>query len=206
MKRTERICLACGNPFYGSRDNHYCPTCAKTRKTDTVVRPRICQDCGTEFLGGPRAKRCPDCAHISRSGQKRHPAMRPIGSIDNCVICGEQYTVNSGRQKYCSESCQREGVLKWQREHKKTYHITSGQNVKKQERREKVQKICAYCLCTFASDTSTNLCSAHCRSEQRKLSQCMSDIKRGYNRDLKKYEEKREQYRRERQNDRQIIL
>lgn len=195
IKRTKKACQICGNSFYGGRDCFYCPKCAKDKKADTVVKIRICQDCHIEFFGGPRAKRCPDCAYIAQIHHERKPTMRPIGSVDKCVICGNEYTVVSGRQKYCSEICQRKGVLEWQREHKKNYHKISGQNIKKQERRKQAQKICVYCLRNFTSNTTTNLCSDYCRTEQNKLSQCIADINRGYKRDLKKYEDKRRKYR-----------
>ncbi len=199
ISRTKKLCQICGTAFFGGGDYHYCPDCAKLRKSDTVVRIRICQDCGIEFFGGPRAKRCPNCAYAARKEAqrqyKRNGTMRPIGSIDKCVVCGKEYTVVSGRQKYCSDECQRVGVLEWQRAHKKGYHHISGQDIKRMQRRRQTQKICLYCLMPFTSNTSTNLCSDYCRTEQKKLQQCMSDIRRGYNRDLKKYEEKREKYR-----------
>lgn len=189
----------CGKPFSGSTDCHYCPECAKQKKLDTVIKIRICQECGAEFYGGPRARRCPDCAckaqqEINKQYKKRG-SKRPIGSIDKCEVCGAEYIVTSSRQKYCSGACQRKGVLEWQREHKKGYSKQSGQDAKKQERRGAAKKICVYCLRTFTSDKPTNLCSDYCRSEQKKLNQCIADIKRGSNRNLGKYEKQREQYR-----------
>lgn len=195
LHRTKRACQVCGKPFYGSNDMFYCPDCARSKKSDTVVKIRTCFDCGTEFFGGPRAKRCPDCAYYAHIHRERKHAMRPFGSIDKCVICGSEYAVVSGRQKYCSAACQRIGVLEWQREHRKGYAERSGQNVKKQVRRTQKQKICVYCLRTFSSDKPTNLCSDYCRSEHKKLQQCIADINRGYNRNLRKYEDKRAKYR-----------
>lgn len=201
INRTKRACQVCGKPFYGSTDCHYCPECAKAKKLDTVVKIRTCQDCNIEFCGGPRARRCPDCAYKAQqeTGRRHKKAgtRRPLGSIDKCVICGAEYTVVSGRQKYCSDSCQRKGVLAWQREHKKGYHKTSGQDVKKMERRKQAQKICVYCLRTFTSDRPTNFCSDYCRSEQKKLHQCITDINRGYNRNYSNYINKRNKYREE---------
>lgn len=197
-KRTKRVCQVCGKPFYGSGDCHYCPTCAKIQKLDTVVRIRTCQDCGIEFYGGPRAKRCPDCAYKARQEtSKRHRktgTRRPLGSIDKCQWCGTDYVVTSGRQKYCSK-CKHDAVLAWQREHKRGYSKKSGQDKKKRDRRNRVQKICVYCLRAFTSDTSTNLCSDYCRKEQKKLTQCMADINRGNNRDYDKYINNRNLYR-----------
>lgn len=197
--KTKRACQVCGKPFYGSTDCHYCPDCARVKKLDTVVKIRTCQDCGVEFYGGPRARRCPDCAYkAQQETSRRHKktgTKRPLGSVDKCVICGAEYTVTSGRQKYCSDACQRKGVLEWQRKHKRGYNKASGQDIKKQERRKQAQKICVYCLRPFASDKSTNTCSDYCRREQAKLIQCIADINRGYNRDYDKYIAMRNEYR-----------
>lgn len=187
----------CGKPFFGGKDCFYCPQCSKIKKLDSVVKTRICQDCGIEFFGGPRAKRCPDCAYIAKVCAKRKPTVRPIGSTDRCVVCGKEYTVNSGRQKYCSEICQRKGVLEWQRAHKKGYHKTSGQGKKKESRRKKTQKICVYCMRSFVRDSPTNVCSDYCRAEQKKLLMCIADINRGRKRNLEKYMKQREKYREE---------
>lgn len=201
MHRTKRACQVCGKPFDGSKDSHYCQTCARVKKLETVVRIRICQDCGVEFSGGPRARRCPACRYKAQQEtsrkHKQNGAKRPLGSIDKCVICGGEYTVVSGRQKYCSEACQRKGVLEWQRAHKKGYDKASGQNVKKQDRRKQTEKICVYCLKPFVSHKSTNVCSDYCQSEQRKIIQCISDLKRGYKRNYNSYIDKRNRYRKD---------
>lgn len=206
VKRTQKACQVCGKLFYGGMDCFYCPQCAKDKKIDTVVKIRTCQDCGLEFYGGPRARRCPDCAYKARQEtdkiHKKSGTRRLLGSIDKCVICGKEYTVVSGRQKYCSDACQRKGVLEWQREHKRGYNKASGQDVKKMARRKQAQKVCVYCLRTFKSDTPTNFCSNYCRIEQKKLQQCISDINRGYGRNLEKYEYKKNKYREECQSDR----
>lgn len=129
MKRTKRACQVCSKPFYGSTDCHYCPDCAKAKKLDTVVKIRVCKDFRAEFYGGPRARRCPDCAYKVAQETSRHHkrtgAKRPLGSVDNCAVCGKEYIVKSSRQKYCSDACMRKGVLEWQREHKKgtTKHL-----------------------------------------------------------------------------------
>lgn len=199
-ERTTKACQVCGKPFHGGADRHYCPDCAKSKKADAAVKIRVCQECGVKFPGGPRAKRCPACAQKAKADYERKPTARPIGSADNCVLCGKAYAVSSGRQKYCPD-CRRRGVLEWQRKHKKGYGAESGQDEKKFERRRKAKKICAYCLRVFSDSSPSNVCSERCRSERRKLLQCQADIRRGKNRDLKKYEEKMEQYREECQND-----
>lgn len=197
--RTQKVCQDCGKPFYGGKDCFYCPGCAKKKKSDTVKRIRVCQDCGVEFFGGPRSKRCPNCARLAKRERdrknKKEGPKRPTGSMDVCAVCGKGYIVSSGRQKYCSEACQRKGVLEWQRKHKKGYSKESGQDAKKQGRRKDQKKICIYCLREFKSSTSTNTCSEYCRSEQKKLEQCVVDVKRGRKRDLKRYEDMRKEYR-----------
>lgn len=199
IKRTMRACQVCGKPYYGSSDCFYCPACARAKKIDTVVKIRLCQDCGIEFYGGPRARRCPDCAYKAQQETgKRHQKIgtkRPLGSIDRCTICGKEYTVVSGRQKYCSAACQREGVLVWQREHKKGYDKASGQEVKKIERRKQVQKICVYCLSTFNSDIPTNLCSDYCRKQQQKLTHEICLANTGRTNLLDKHLKMRDEYR-----------
>lgn len=182
-RRTKRACQVCGKPFYGGDDSWYCPDCAKSKKLDAVVRIRVCQDCGVEFYGGPRARRCPDCAYKAQRETtrqyKKSGAKRPLGSIDKCAVCGKEYIVVSGRQKYCSPACQRVGVLEWQREHKKGYNKASGQDIKKQERRDAQEKVCVYCLRKFKTDRPTNLCSDYCRAEQKRIRACVARINQG---------------------------
>ena len=112
--RTKRACIDCGKAFYGDLDKLYCDECAKKRKSD-VMRIRTCKMCGAEFSGGPRAFYCTNCRVIrKRDSEKRHRekgTARPIGSVAKCEWCGVEYVVNSGRQKYCSDECQREAVL-----------------------------------------------------------------------------------------------
>ena len=193
--RTLRACQDCGKEFQGSGDAHYCPECAKKRKSN-VVRIRVCADCGAEFPGGPRAKRCPSCADIARRAYRRqHKTMRPLGSIDKCEWCGQEYAVNGGRQKYCSPECMHQAVLQWQRERKKEYNIESGQDIKKQERRIAQKKVCIYCGRKFKTQSTSNLCSDYCRNEYIKLKACKYDVMRGNNRDLQKYIDKMNEYR-----------
>ena len=133
-----------GKLFYGGTDKTYCNECSKAIKSN-VIRTRTCKLCGVEFLGGPRAFYCPGCRKIrqkeaSARARKRGGAARPIGSADKCEWCGAEYIVNSGRQKYCSDKCQHEAVLEWQRKHKKGYNKASGQDIKKQNEEKKKRK------------------------------------------------------------------
>lgn len=156
-------------------------------------------DCGIEFYGGPRARRCPDCAYKAQQETnkafKKRGAARPLGSVDKCEICGKEYVVTSGRQKYCSKTCQHKGVLAWHKEHKKGYNRASGQYAKMQERRKQQKKICVYCLQTFASNKPTNVCSDHCRKEQRRLQEYAAELNRGRKADYDKLLDLRNRYR-----------
>lgn len=196
MGRTIRKCIDCGKPFNGSGDSFYCEECLKKRSS--VIRERICVDCGRNFLGGPRAKRCPECADKRKreynQQHKKNGSARHIGDTDVCQMCGKEYVVKSGRQKFCDD-CKEEANLKWQRERKKEYNKVSGQAEKKKIRRKSAIKICAYCGREFESHTATNVCSDYCRTEQKKITMCKTDIKRGMKRNLDQYLEAREEYR-----------
>lgn len=192
-------CKHCGKIYYGDVDSLYCPECAQSARKNNVVRDRICIDCGITFTGGPRARRCPECRHVamleaSRRSRQRG-TIRPLGSVDVCPVCGQEYIVVSGRQKYCSDDCQRTAVLAWQRERKREYNTDQRVEQARKMRRAERQKACAYCLRPFWSASSTNFCSDYCREQQAKISQCKSDIKRGYNRDMQKYLDSRDEYR-----------
>ena len=196
MGRTIRKCAVCGNPFEGSGDSFYCEECLKKRSS--VIRERTCVDCGRNFLGGPRAKRCPECAdkrkreynqQYNKNGSARH-----LGDTDICQMCGKEYVVKSGRQKFCDD-CKKKALLEWQKERKKVYNKMSGQDEKKEERRKSTIKICIYCGREFKSRTATNVCSDYCRTEQRKITMCKTDIRRDRNRNLDKYLDAREEYR-----------
>lgn len=83
-----------------------CGCVAKTHANRKEVR-KICVSCGEEFIGGRSSKYCPGCKYERRiiSGGKliQSGPSRKIGSIDHCKICGKEYVVNSGKQKFCPE-------------------------------------------------------------------------------------------------------
>lgn len=79
-----------------------------TRHMNPRLKPKTCDTCQIGFLGGSTAKYCPDCRaeRIRQHDRERHQRklagqLRHIGSIDLCQICGDEYTVNAGPQKYC---------------------------------------------------------------------------------------------------------
>ena len=75
-----------------------------------VIRPRTCRECGKVFPGGPRAWYCPECrAERHRESdrlckaRKRKGMTRQWGSVDKCAVCGGDYVVVSGNQRYCPD-------------------------------------------------------------------------------------------------------
>lgn len=193
MRQVERICQSCGKTYVGARYSHYCSACAAKIKSN-VMADRICKDCGATFSGGPRAMRCPVCREIARRSRPRKPPMRSLGSTDLCERCGKEYIVESGRQKYCP-NCQRAASLEWQRNHKIGYGQRADVRTKKQEKRDNQMKVCKYCQRPFRATTNTIYCSDYCKKEQVKYNQALADIARGQNRNIKKYEDAREEYR-----------
>lgn len=193
-----RKCPECGKMFPGNGDSRLCPECVRESRKQGVIRDRICVDCGASFPGGPRAKRCPECRIIARRENsknfKREGPRRPLGSTDTCLLCGKEYIVEGGRQKYC-RSCRRDGTLLWQRKHKKEYNKRPEQIKAKRQSREERQKVCKYCLRVFWSNVSSNYCSDYCRKQQERIRYCKCDIARGINRNMQKLIDEREDYR-----------
>ena len=76
-----------------------------------AIYDRVCRTCGRSFKGGPRAWYCPDCREERRKERnakyRKGKPKRPLGSKDICQNCGNEYTVESGLQKYCPD-CQPE--------------------------------------------------------------------------------------------------
>lgn len=69
-----------------------------------------CVICGIEIIGQPLTKYCSKCRveKIKENDREKYRrkvegTARKLGTIDKCVICGKEYTVNAGRQKYCKK-------------------------------------------------------------------------------------------------------
>lgn len=75
---------------------------------EPMIKDCICKACGGTFRGGPRAWYCPDCSARHQylncqayKQRKKQGSVRTLGSKDICIVCGAEYTVNGGKQKYC---------------------------------------------------------------------------------------------------------
>lgn len=138
------------------------------------------------------------------SKHRKGAPIRPLGSLDSCQLCGEQYTVVGGRQKYCP-NCQHDAILAWQRPHKISYNKRPDVIQTKKERRNERKKICVYCLRPFWDSTASNLCSDYCRKQQFRMQQYLREIKRENNCNIQALEESREKYREKVKNENNIL-
>lgn len=128
------IC-ACSKPHnYAVRDIRH----GKLKPLDIIV-PRAeiqkaCRQCGKLFTGKPHVMYCPECSTarkkeiVKRYALKRYKSERPLGSIDQCKICGKDFVVKSGMQKYCPECAPKKyreisltGNKKWHDQHPDEY-------------------------------------------------------------------------------------
>ena len=119
---------------------------------------RTCRQCGCIFMGGPRAWYCPDCRYerklIRDRNHKRHGAQRPIGSADQCAICGKKYIVKGGNQKYCPD-CANDAVADIDRRQGLEYYRANRDVIsrKRKEKRRIPPKTCEICGKLFVTHT-----------------------------------------------------
>lgn len=177
-------CKRCGKIIEATGEQAYCEECRKIIKSESVMRTRICKECGIEFTGGPRASYCPECRKerqkkADRERKKRKTSTRPIGGIDTCEICGKEYIVSSGRQKYCKE-CAENAIKEKVRAHKKIYMQERREiNEERKKERKENRKICLICGRAFQAETNTVTCSKECAEKLKKIRQEEADIRRG---------------------------
>ena len=103
-------CWSCGQIVQVTGQSALCPSCHKELKAASTLRDRVCRTCGAIFSGGPRAWYCPDCrAERTKKTNREYKARakagnaRQIGGTDICQICGKEYTVTGGLQRYCPQ-------------------------------------------------------------------------------------------------------
>lgn len=142
-------CKRCGAEILASGEQAYCAECRSIVKSESVIRDRVCVDCGITYPGMPSSKLCPSCsterARERERAYKKNGAVRKIGSTDICVICGEEYTVTSGLQKYCPD-CAKEAYRAKSAKRKHDGWVNNP--TEQQERRrtlKKDRKVCVVC-------------------------------------------------------------
>ena len=201
MMANDRVCQRCGKTFSGGRFSHFCEDCLKQIKSESTYKERICVDCGRSFMGYPKSKRCPDCQHrrTLEANRRRNKTgtKRPLGSIDKCAVCGKEYVVNSGGQKYCP-ACAETGLKMWEKENKpKAARMRYGdRKIREKEMIANQKKICRYCLAEFSTSTKNKqYCSEYCKKMSRDINSAIYKQKIGKRNDISSLYKKREEYR-----------
>lgn len=175
-----RKCANCGKSFSAvGKAVRLCPECAAASKRD-VIRERVCRQCGAVFDGGPRAWYCPSC-RLERKRRKdverkRKGPARKIGSIDVCAVCGKEYTVNSGRQRYCP-ACAENAIKNIDRAASREYFAQHKEE--HYEARKDAIKLCVICGKPVPKGTPSVTCSEECATLVRKRHNQNADFKRG---------------------------
>ena len=178
-----RNCKRCGKPYQTDRPGTYlCPACHAAAKRESVLKPRTCCQCGAVFSGGPRARYCPDCrAERKRAADRRCRANgpeRPIGSVDKCTICGTEYIVRSGLQRYC-DGCADSAIKAIDRAAGIAYYADNRDAIKaRRAELRKDRKVCVICGAVFDPGSPAVTCSDACAAELRRQRQREADRRR----------------------------
>lgn len=176
-------CIACGKLFMARPDQAKCDDCIAAIRV-TTLRPRSCRQCGITFDGGPRAWYCPDCrAERQRqrgAARRKTGPKRPLGSIDKCVVCGKEYIVTGGLQKYCKD-CAPEAVRAIDREQSKQWNKEHGFYDARREQGRNGVKICVICGGVIQPGSPAVTCSPECNRKKLRLSQAEIAQKHGVN-------------------------
>lgn len=160
------------------------------------LRQRICRTCGKTFWGGPRAWYCPICREERQRLQaaayklrKRDGDVRPIGSMDQCVKCGDTYTVSGPNQMYCP-ACAPEAVRQADRAQGLAYYRANREtrNPERNARRRKPDRVCAICGAEYTAYGRSKFCSAECRRVDARRRSARTEEKRRAKRKEKRME------------------
>lgn len=164
----QRLCRQCGARYDGKPGSTLCPECVAVNRKN-VIRDRACRSCGAVFPGGPRAWYCPECRRERQKDAKRrasHGTARPIGSTDICTVCGGEYVVTGGRQKYCPtcaadamRAADRKNALEWYAKNK------NPEQLREQKRAGTAPIACVVCGREFRPKDASITCSAECSRE-----------------------------------------
>ena len=167
-----RICRTCRREYEGDPGSTLCPSCVAEGKKSTI-RPRVCRECGITFPGGPRAWYCPACRIDRRREQDRlrrkAGTARPLGSIDICPICGGEYTVTNGLQRYCP-ACAPGAIRASDRAQGRAWYATNGDpDQRRKVRQDHTAKLrCVICGKAFIPRDKSVTCSPACSKELSK--------------------------------------
>lgn len=176
-------CQNCGKVVQVDGEKVFCPECRAELKSKSTLAERTCRECGKTFIGGPRAWYCPECRaerQIEQSRKcKKNGAVRKLGSIDHCEICGKEYVVESGRQRYCKD-CAAEAVKKVDRAQSIEWNQKNRERLAEQKKEKKEnRKVCRVCGKVFYSGDPSVTCSDGCASVLKSYNAATADFKRG---------------------------
>ena len=151
------------------------------------LRPRTCRQCGAIFDGGPRAWYCPICREYRRMeadrachARIRRGETRQIGSVDTCQICGKEYVVVGGKQKYCPK-CAPEAVAEIDRTQGLEYYSANAATINpaRNAKRRLGPRPCVICGELLDAPTPRKTCGKdECTLELKRQSQKRADAKR----------------------------
>ena len=192
--RTKK-CITCGKIFSTDRaEQAKCDDCLAASRS-TTLRTRTCHTCGANFIGGPRASYCPTCRaereKVRKQKYRSTGFSRHLGDIDNCVICGGEYVIQSGLQKYCPK-CAPDAVREIDRAQSKSWNAEHDYYIKRREKSRSGVKVCVVCGREIVPGTPTVTCSPECAAAHRKEVQNRADAKRRSGTKSKQREVKKE--------------
>lgn len=184
-QQPQKTCGYCGIPLPHGRQKYCSKACqrkaqAKRKLANTgkqagnpeMMWHTTCVTCGAAIYRPIKCIRCESCqAEVNRQRNAichSKGAKRPLGSIDICQRCGQEYIVEGGMQKYC-KSCSHIATQKSIREHKRDYMAdmradpVKGEAIKQGKR--VVPRIipCSRCGKPFETKTRAAYCSDACR-------------------------------------------
>lgn len=183
-------CARCGKIIQAQKEVTLCDDCRAAARKESVLRMRTCRTCGTEFIGGPRAWYCPSCRaeRIKAQQAKGKSPKRKLGSIDYCEICGKEYIVNGGLQRYCLD-CKAEAVAVKDRAQGRAYmQEHRAESLERKQKNQRNRKVCVVCGKPFYTGTPRVTCSAQCATTLRAKRQREADFRRGRRRSTESYE------------------
>lgn len=175
-------CLKCGKLFNTAKNEQtLCDNCVAAGRA-TTIRPRTCHECGAIFDGGPRAWYCPSCRTVRQkeaaARYRKNGVDRPLGSIDHCTVCGKEYVVKSGRQRYCPE-CADDAVRQQDRMASKQWNAENNFYEERSQRSRSGQKVCVICGKPVPPGTPRITCSDECDRLRLKWNRGNTDFRRG---------------------------
>lgn len=104
----------------------------------------VCKDCQAQFWGIHTRKYCDNCRESRQKQSNRYRSnIRPFSSLDQCQICGQEYIVTGGMQRYCSicrDAVIRKKALERYHQNKDTTNVLRNEKRKQQRKLKNKRK------------------------------------------------------------------